>query len=99
LLADNVRLVQSRYPVLEGAANVGVFFGIYSRSDPVLLVPAWLDGREVIAVFEESQAAKSSYLMRLEWRDGLISFIRDYKYVGYVIADADLVLAPSAARG
>ena len=32
--------------------------------------------------------------MWLEWRDGRISFIRDYRYVRYVAADADLVLAP-----
>ena len=59
--------------------------------------PSPLDGREVIAVFEDLQAAKPSYLMWLEWRDGLISFIRDYKYVRYVIDDAELVLAPVAA--
>ncbi len=35
--------------------------------------------------------------MWLEWRDGRISFIRDTKYVRYVIDDAELVLAPDAA--
>jgi hypothetical protein len=33
----------------------------------------------------------------LEWTDGRITFIRDYKYVRYVIDDAELVLAPDAA--
>ena len=70
-----------------------MFFGIYSRSDPVRLVPAWLEGREVIAVYDGFQAAKPSYLMWLEWKDGRITFIRDYKYVRYVIDDAELVLA------
>ena len=64
---------------------------------PPAQLPAWLDGREVIAVFEDPQASKPSYLMWLEWRDGQISFIRDYKYVRYVIDDAELVLAPDAA--
>ena len=50
-------------------------------------------GREVIAVYEDPQAVKPSYLMWLEWTDGRISFIRDYKYVRYVIDDAELVLA------
>ena len=59
--------------------------------------PAWLDGREVIAVYEDPQAVKPSYLMWLEWTDGRISFIRDYKYVRYVIDDAELVLAPDTA--
>jgi len=94
MLADDVRLVQSTYPLRAGAANVGVFFGIYSRSAPVRLVPAWLEGREAIAVYENPQAAKPSYLIWLEWQNDRISFIRDYKYVHYVIDDVDLVLAP-----
>ena len=97
LLADDVRLVQSTYPPRAGAADVGMFFGIYSRSAPVRLAAAWLDGREVIAVYEDPHAVKPSYLMWLEWRDGRISFIRDYKYVRYVIDDAEFVLAPEGA--
>jgi RNA polymerase sigma-70 factor (ECF subfamily) len=97
ILADDVRLIQSSYPPRAGAADVGMFFGIYSRSAPVRLAPAWLDGREVIAVYEDPQTVKPSYLMWLEWADGRISFIRDYKYVRYVIDDAELVLAPDTA--
>ena len=97
LLADDVRLVQSTYPLRAGAADVGMFFGIYSRGAPVRLVPAWLGGREVIAVYEDPQATKPSYMMWLEWTDGRISFIRDYKYVRYVVDDAELVLPPDAA--
>jgi RNA polymerase sigma-70 factor (ECF subfamily) len=97
LLADDVKLVQSTYPPRAGAADVGMFFGIYSRSAPVRLAAAWLDGREVIAVYEDPHAVKPSYLMWLEWRDGRISFIRDYKYVRYVIDDAEFVLAPEGA--
>jgi RNA polymerase sigma factor (sigma-70 family) len=97
MLADDVRLLQSTYPLRAGAADVSMFFGIYSRSAPVRLAPAWLDGREVIAVYEDPAAAKPSYLMWLEWTDGRISFIRDYKYVRYVVDDAELVLAPDTA--
>jgi RNA polymerase sigma-70 factor (ECF subfamily) len=97
MLADDVRLIQSSHPLRAGAADVGMFFGIYSRSAPVRLAPAWLEGREVIAVYADPRAIQPSYLMWLEWRDGRISFIRDYKYVRYVIDDAELVLAPDAA--
>ena len=55
------------------------------------LAPAWLDGREVIAVYADAAAVKPSYLMWLEWTDGRISFIRDYKYVRYVIDNAEFV--------
>jgi len=98
MLADDVRLVQSTYPLRAGAAEVGMFFGIYSRSAPVRLAPAWLDGREVIAVYEDAAAVKPSYLMWLEWKDGRISFIRDYKYIRYVVDDAELVIARDTAR-
>ena len=97
MLADDVRLIQSSYPLRAGAADVGMFFGTYERLAPVRLAPAWLDGREVIAVWEDPQAAKPSYLMWLEWKDGRISFIRDYRYVRYVVDDAELVLAPDTA--
>jgi hypothetical protein len=32
--------------------------------------------------------------MWLEWREGRISFIRDYRYVRYIAVDAELVLVP-----
>jgi len=50
-----MQLIQSTYPLRAGAADVGMFFGIYARA-PVRVAPAWLDGREVIAVWEDPQA-------------------------------------------
>ena len=44
-----------------------------------------------------ASGGKTSYLMRLEWKDGRISFIRDYRYVRYVVDNAELVLAPDAS--
>ena len=60
------------------------------------LAPAWLEGREVIAVFEHRADPKPAYMRWLEWRDGRINFIRDCRHVRYVVADAVLVLAPDA---
>src|SRR5439155_9648907 len=87
-------LIQSTHAPRVGPADVGMFFTIYAKIDGLWLVPAWLEGREVIAVFEDRADPKPSYLMWLEWRDGRISFIRDYRYVRYVTADAELVRAP-----
>jgi RNA polymerase sigma factor (sigma-70 family) len=101
LLADDVKLIQSAHPVRVGRADVGMFFTIYAdhaKREGVWLAPAWLEGREVIAVFESRADAKPSYMMWLEWRDGRISFIRDYRYVRYVVADAEFALAPDAFR-
>lgn len=96
LLADDVKLNQSSYPLRVGRADVGMFFTIYARSDDVWLVPARLEGREVIAVFEDRDDPKPAYLMWLEWRDDQISFIRDYRHVPYVAMDAELTLASDA---
>ena len=96
LLADDVKLNQSTHPVRVGSADVGMFFSIYAKIDGVWLIPAWLEGREVIAVFEDRADPKPSYIMWLEWRGGQISFIRDYRYVRYVADDAELVLASDA---
>ncbi|WP_246707361.1 sigma-70 family RNA polymerase sigma factor [Mesorhizobium sp. NZP2077] len=93
LLADDVRLQQSMHPARSGAADVGTFFTIYAKSEGLWLRPAWVEGREVIAVFESRNAPKPIHFMWLEWRDGRISFIRDYRYVGYVADDAGLALA------
>jgi RNA polymerase sigma-70 factor (ECF subfamily) len=98
LLAGDVKLSQSTHPVRVGSADVGMFFSIYAKIDGVWLVPAWLEGREVIAVFENREDPKPSYIMWLEWREGKISFIRDYRYVRYVVTDAELALAPDAER-
>jgi RNA polymerase sigma-70 factor (ECF subfamily) len=97
LLAADVKLNQSTYPPRVGAADVGMFFTIYAKFEGVWLAPAWLEGREVIAVFKDRADPKPSYFMWLEWRDGCISFIHDYRYVRYVVADAELTLAPDAA--
>jgi SnoaL-like domain len=95
LLADDVKLHQSLHPVRLGRADVGLFFTLYADIDGVSLAPAWLDGQEVIAVFKRGGDPKPSYIMWLEWRDGLISFIHDYRYVRYVTADTELTLAPA----
>ena len=92
LLADDVKLHQSTYPLRVGSADVGRFFTIYANFDGVWLQPAFVEGREVIAVFERGAGAKPSYFMWLEWRDGRISFIRDYRYARYILDDAKLTL-------
>jgi RNA polymerase sigma-70 factor (ECF subfamily) len=98
LLAQDVKLKQSSHPVRVGAADVGMFFTIYAKMDRVSLRSAWLEGREVVAVFEDRADLKPSYAMWLEWRGGEISFIRDTRYVRYIVADALLTWDTNAAH-
>jgi RNA polymerase sigma-70 factor (ECF subfamily) len=97
LLADDVKLHQSTYALRAGAADVGRFFTIYATFEGVRLEPAWVEDREVIAVFEQGAGSKPSYFMWLEWRGDRISFIRDYRYSRYIVDDAKLLLAPDKA--
>jgi RNA polymerase sigma-70 factor (ECF subfamily) len=90
LLADDVKLQQSSNAVRSGSKDVGVFFGKYAQIDGVWLASAWLEGREVIAVFEQKDDPSPAYFMWLKWRDGRIVFIRDYRYDRYVMRDAEL---------
>src|SRR5918994_2801032 len=87
VLAGDVRLKQSGYPVRSDDADL--FFTFYAKSPPHRVAAAWLDGREVIAVYD-TPTAEPSHFMWLEWRDGQISFIRDYRYVAYVVTEAEL---------
>jgi RNA polymerase sigma factor (sigma-70 family) len=93
LLAHDVKLNQSTYPVRVGVADVGTFFTIYARFEGVWLAPARLEGREVIAVFADRAEPQPSYVMWLEWRDGRISSICDTRYARYIVENAELVLA------
>ncbi len=97
MLADDVRLRQATHPARSGAADVGMFFSVYDRSAPVRLMLATLQDREVILVFEEPDAPPS-YLMWLEWQDGQISVIQDYRYARYVLDGAELVVADNSSQ-
>ena len=77
-----------------GAANVGVYFTVYAGMRDIRLVPAWVEGREVFAVFTAPDAQKPSYLMLIEWRGREVSLIRDFHYTRYLMEGAAVELAP-----
>src|SRR6266404_2882719 len=52
------------------------------------LVPAWLDSREVIAVFRNPRDPRASYLIEVTLIDGRVTAIRDFRYVPYIARDA-----------
>nr|WP_281380388.1 sigma-70 family RNA polymerase sigma factor [Armatimonas rosea] len=92
LLASDVKLKQSSYPLRVGPKDVGMFFSIYALCESIRLVPALLEGREAIVVYEDPHSETPSHLMWLEWRDGQIVYIRDYRYASYIVDDAELTL-------
>lgn len=96
MLAADVMLNQSSHPVRAGALDVGFFFTKYAGFEGLLLVPGWLEGREVVVVLDDRAAFKPCHFMWLEWRNGQISFIHDYCHVRYVALDAEISLQTQA---
>jgi RNA polymerase sigma-70 factor (ECF subfamily) len=92
LLADEVRLDVVSRSQRAGRRDVGGYVTLYAASDDWSLALAWLDDREVIAGFRKGEQ-KPSYFIELEVADGRVRRIRDFRYVPYICADAEILLA------
>ncbi len=97
ILADEVKLDLLSRRKLAGRDEVGLYYTNYERIHDWQAVPAWLDGREVLAMMIEGQGDLPAYFVELGWADGKLVLIRDYRYVDYIAAEAAFVLAPVAS--
>jgi RNA polymerase sigma-70 factor (ECF subfamily) len=97
MLADDVRLDLVSRAQRSGRRDVSSYFTNYAAVHDWRLVPAWLDGREVIAVFRNAGDPNPGYFVELTTRDGAIARIKDFRYVPYIAIDADVSMAPSAS--
>ncbi len=88
MLADDVRLDLVARVQRTGRAEVESYFTNYEKIADWHLVPAWLDGREVLAVFRDPGRQRPDYFVELELVDGAIVRIRDFRYVPYIADDA-----------
>lgn len=93
MLADEVRLDLVSRRKAAGRREVEIYYTNYSRQDDWRLVPAWLEGREVLAVMRAPDATRPGYFMELQWRDGRVSLIRDFRHVAYIAEEAAMELA------
>jgi RNA polymerase sigma-70 factor (ECF subfamily) len=69
--------------------EVAAYFTQYAKA-PVTLRVVGLDGRLALAAHVDG-AERPSYFILLEWEDGRVRSIRDFRYVPYIATDADLV--------
>jgi RNA polymerase sigma factor (sigma-70 family) len=79
--------------------QVGHYFGRYEKADLALRVVR-LEGRLVLAAYLAG-AEEPAYFILLEFDRGLVTSIRDFRYVPYIVAEAEFeVIAPgpSAAK-
>src|SRR4051812_19035979 len=96
MLAEDVRLDLVSRVQRSGRRDVSTYFTNYDRVDDWHLVPAWLGSVEVIAVYRAEGDPRPSYFVELTTRDGFIVQIKDYRYVPYILAEAELSIATFA---
>jgi RNA polymerase sigma-70 factor (ECF subfamily) len=96
LLADDVRLDLVAHRKAAGRREVSTYFSNYERVSDWQLSPAWIDGREVLAVRRDPQAARPDYFIELGWRDGQVAAIHDFRYVPYIAQECGFEFPPDA---
>lgn len=94
MLVDDVKLELVSRLKWTGRAQVSSYFTNYGSIRDWLLVPGWLDGREILAVVCEPQDARPSYFIELTVTADRVTAIRDFRYVPYIIRDAMIELVP-----
>ena len=67
--------------------QVGFYFDRYATGDVVLRVVR-LEGRLALAAYAGG-APKASYFMLLDFENGRVASIRDFKYVPYIAEEAE----------
>jgi RNA polymerase sigma factor (sigma-70 family) len=92
MLADDVRLDLVSRSQRVGKRQVAVYFTNYGLVQDWQLQPAWLEGREVLAVFRDTKDTQASYFIEVSLRDGQVTAIRDFRYVDYIARDAEIEL-------
>lgn len=88
LLADDVRLDLVNRLRLAGRKDVAVYFGRYGELSDWRLWPGTADGYPALLVSNPADPTDAlTYVVLLDWRDGRISNIRDFRYGTYVMED------------
>jgi RNA polymerase sigma-70 factor, ECF subfamily len=90
MLAEDVRLDLVSRQTRTGKHEVSGYLGNYAANSTWRLAPAWLDGRCVLAGFRDARDERASYFIELTFANGLVTRIRDFRYVPYIADDAEL---------
>ncbi|AKV01415.1 RNA polymerase sigma-54 factor RpoN [Labilithrix luteola] len=93
MLAEDVRLDLVGRSRRTGRRDVGGYVDNYSALHDWHFVPAWLGGREVLAVFRDPADPSPGYFVELAFEEGKVTSIHDFRYVPYIAREAVLVIA------
>lgn len=91
LLAQEVRLDLANRLRLEGKAPVSVYFTRYSESQDWRFEVGQVEGRPALLVSDPAALGVVTYVVVLDWADGEVVGIRDYRYAPYVLESMDIV--------
>ena len=92
-LADEVKVEVVNRTRLSGRGEVGRYFTNYSQTSDWHLVPGLVEGRPAVVVLDPDQpAGPPLYFMLIDWRDGHLLNVRDFRYARYVVDGAELSL-------
>jgi RNA polymerase sigma-70 factor (ECF subfamily) len=95
MLADDVKLELVNRTKMKGK-EVANYFGNYAKVPDWHVAPGLIDGQPVVLVRESGDpSAPPSYFIMVEWSDGKIVNIRDFRYARYVVESAAVTSLPS----
>jgi RNA polymerase sigma-70 factor (ECF subfamily) len=86
LLAEDVRLDLANRTRLAGRKDVSVYFTRYQGASDWRFDPGLADGRAALLVSDPADASGAvRYVVFIDWRDGRIAAIRDFRFATYVM--------------
>jgi RNA polymerase sigma-70 factor, ECF subfamily len=92
-LADEVKVEVVNRTRLAGRGEVGRYFTNYSQTTDWHLVPGLVEGRPAVVVLGPDQpAGPPLYFMLIDWQDGHLLNVRDFRYARYVVDGAEVSL-------
>jgi len=87
LLAEDVKLDLANRAHSQGREKVGRYFSNYAGRDDWRLAAGFADGRPAVLVYEAAEAP--AYFALIEWADGKIVHITDFRYARYAMDGAE----------
>jgi RNA polymerase sigma-70 factor (ECF subfamily) len=91
MLADEVRLDLVNRTTRQGIAEVSEYFHRYAELADWRLARGTLENRPALLFYDlREPSSPPAYFILLTWNAGQVALIRDYRYVPYVIRDAEV---------
>jgi RNA polymerase sigma-70 factor (ECF subfamily) len=92
MLAEDVKLDLVTHLAAKGRAQVGSYFYRYSLVRDWHCVPGIVDGRAAVVMYDpEDKAGPPGYFILLEWLDGSVTTIRDFRFARYALEGAEIM--------